>query len=312
VSNGLARVGQKEVVICVKRDAGESFDDYPISVLELFEMLYRLAEEGRIVDVGGFTGLTPESTGWFGKANLRGIVYTPPDCLPGVAIPSSSITAVLVTQNELDAAMQFGVVRFMALLGFRYRYFPTAPWVVRGRPDITSPAEMSSSMLAQTPRARVGDACAYLRGIETHREQHRPTGSLENSTVNFTRQEVVLELSAAAAAQFGHLLDQAGLDSPLALITSPDPNADACLVWVPGRPGMNAITSPVGTGARIAGNHVLLVPGQDHDEAGVLEDGFAILVTNATWQEIRGLCESAPQNWGMPVSGEMGFRLKVS
>ena len=312
MSNGLARVGQKEVVIFVKRGASESFDDYPLSALELFEMLYRLAEEGRIVDVGGFTGLAPESAGLFGKENLRGIIYTPPDSLPGVAIPSSSITAILVTQNELDAAMQFGVVRFMALLGFRYRYFPTAPWVERGRPDITSPAEMSSSVLAQTPRARVGDARAYLRGIETHREQQSLTGSLENSTVNFTRQEVVLELSAIAAVQFSDLLGQAGLDSPLALITSPDANADACLVWVPGRPGMNAITSPVGTGTRIAGNHVLLLPGQNHDEVRVLEDGFALLLRNATWQEIRGLCESAPQNWGMPVSGEMGFRLKVS
>ena len=130
--------------------------------------------------------------------------------------------------------------------------------------------------------------------------------------MSFARQEVVLELSATAAAELSRLLGQLGQDSPLALIASPDPDADACLVWRPGIQGSNAITSPDGTGVRIAGNHVLFLPGHDHDEVIVLEDGFGLLVTDTTWQEMRDLLGNAPQNWGLPVSANIGFRVKVN
>jgi hypothetical protein len=311
VSHGLSRVGQKEVVLSVRREDTESLDGYPRSVLELFESFHSLAGDGRVVDVGSFTALAPDSPGFLGDAALRGIAYTPAEKVVDFELPPSSITALLLTQNELDAAMQFGLVRLMSILGFRYRYFPTAAWLVRGRPDVTSPAEMSASVLGGTRRARVADARAYLRGIETHRESRPPTGSLENSATRYARQEVVLELPAASAAQFGQLLGQSGQGEAIALITSPNPQADACFVWMPGRPEPNAITAPGGSGLRIAGNHVLFVPEQGHDDVRIFEDGFALLMTNTTWHELRQLFGHAAQNWGMPVTGDMGFRLKV-
>ena len=310
VSDGLARVGQKDVVLAIRREAESRVDDTR-HALDIFESLHALACQGRIVDVGSFSGLAPDSPGWCGDAEWRGIAYLPTNRLTDIMLPSPAIAALVLTQNELDVAMELGLVRVMALLGFRYRYFPTAAWFMRGRPEITSPTEMSASLISRMPRVRVAMAHAYLRGIETRREARPPTGSLENSAAYFARQEVVLELPGASALEFGRLLGQLGPGSPIALIASPDPGADACLVWMPGMSEPNAIAAPEGTGLRIAGNHVVFVPEQDHDEVRVFEDGFAILVTNTTWQEMRLLFANGPQNWGMPVDGDKGFRLKV-
>jgi len=74
---------------------------------------------------------------------------------------------------------------------------------------------------------------------------------------------------------------------------------------------MRAIYLRDGTGNRIAGNHVIFVPEQSRDAVAVVEDGFAVLLTNASWLEIRQRLASAPQNWGMPISDGIGFRLKV-
>jgi hypothetical protein len=208
--------------------------------------------------------------------------------------------------------MRFGLVRLMGLLGYRYRHFPTAAWLESGRPDVTTPEAMAASVLARVSWIRVSSCRAYLRGIETQREARPPTGPLDNDVVKFARQEVVLEISAREAdAVSRHLLER-GHASPLALLTCPDREADASLVWVPGASEWNAITTQGGTGNRMTGNHVIIIAEQVSDEVKIVEDGFGVLVTNSTWTEICQRLASPPQNWGMPISDGIGFRLKVA
>jgi hypothetical protein len=311
VSHGLKQVGHKEVVLSVQRSAGESLDAYPRDLLAIFGWLYGRAREGRVTEVGSVVDVELGHVASLGEPTRRGLAFTPGEDLAAIALPRPSMTAVLLTGNELDAVRQFGLVRFMGQLGSRYRYFPTAAWCVRGRPDVTSPTDMSSSVLTRSTYVRMLHTHAYLRGIETRREVQSPTGSLDNNRVTYVRQEMVLELSTSAAAELGRFLGQFPHDTALSLIMSPDPDADASMVWTPGQKGMNAITQG-GTGLRIAGNHIVFVPGQPTDQVRVLEDGFALLLTNTTWQEIRQLFGETPQNWGMPVTGDMGFRVKMT
>jgi len=51
---------------------------------------------------------------------------------------------------------------------------------------------------------------------------------------------------------------------------------------------------------------------QPTDSVGILEDGFVLLITNATWNDIRDHLASGPQNWGLRVTGHLGFRLKTT
>jgi hypothetical protein len=307
VSDGLPL----ELVLSVQRTPDEAIGDYPRTALRLFEWLQHRTAEGGVSSVGTIMELPPEATGWLRDPALRGIAYTPSENHPRFGLPAASATALLLTRNELDAARQFGLVRLMGQLALRYRYFPTAAWCVRGRPDVTSPAEMSSSKLRNAPVARMLVTCAYLRAIETDRKPLPPTGSLDNDRVRFARQEVVLEISARPAAEFADFLAGFPDDSALTLLMSPDPAADALLVWTPGQTGMMVLNLG-GAALRMAGNHVVFVPAQQEDEVAVLEDGFAVLMRDQTWREIRQLFSNAPQNWGMPVTGDIGFRIKIS
>jgi hypothetical protein len=170
---------------------------------------------------------------------------------------------------------------------------------------------MASSVLSKAAWLRLSNCHAYLRGIETGRESLPPTGSLDNDAVRFARQEVVVEVGARAAEEASRVIAEDPQNQVLALLPCPDPDADASLVWVPETSEMRAIYLRDGTGNRIAGNHVIFVPEQSRDAVRVVEDGFAVLLTNASWLEIRQRLASAPQNWGMPISDGIGFRLKV-
>ena len=313
VSHGLVRAAGNEVVLFVER-GNEPLEDCTSAVRDLFEWLHAEALQGR-VGLGGVVGISADGCGLLGDPRLRGVAFIPGRSYD-VPLPPASLTAVLFTQNEMETAKRYGVVRLMSLLGYRYRHFPTAPWVVRGRPDVTSPEAMAASVLSRAASLRLSNCRAYLRGIETARESLSPTGSLENNLVRFARQEVVVEVGAREAEAASRVVSERWQCQAVALFLCPDPDADASLVWVPGSiastaAAMNAISLEEGTGTRIAGNHVLFIPEQSRDEVRIVEDGFAVLLTDATWLEIRGRLASPPQNWGMPISDGIGFRLKV-
>ena len=313
VSQGFVRVAGKEVVLSVERGA-EHLEDCTSAVRDLFEWLHAQALQAR-VGMGSIVSISADGPGLLGDPRLRGIAFIPTGSSGG-PLPPASFTAVLLTQNELETAKRYGVVRLLGLLGHRYRRFPTAAWVVRGRPDITSPEAMASSILSKAASLRLSNCRAYLRGIETARESRPPTGSLENNLVRFARQEVVVEVAAREAEGASRLISERWQYQAVALFLCPDPDADASLVWVPDSSSStaaqtNVISSEEGTGTRIAGNHVLFVPEQSRDEVRIVEDGFAVLLTNETWLDISRRLASPPQNWGMPFSDGIGFRLKV-
>jgi hypothetical protein len=310
VSDGLWPLGQKEIVFTIARRKGEPKDAYPRDLLQLYSIVHKLAGEGRLVDVGDYSGFG--GVGLLDQRDFIGLLYTPPQVLSDVHITAPSLIALILTKDELAVAQQQGPVRFMAMLGKHYRYFPTAPWLDRDRPALCSPADTAESLVAKAPCLFLQAASVRQESQTASREQHAGPGRLVDQTITFAsgKQCIVLRLRPGAAEPLKKALDTLPEDSVLALLVAPDPSAPACLSWEPGQEGPFAISKPDVSGACIAGNFVVFLPQQGEDGGTVIEDGFAVFLRDETWQRIRAAL-SAGQPLSVPAADEERLGLQI-
>ena len=275
VSKGLWARHQKEIRITVKREPKEAAGDYPRDLLALYRAIHAFAGQGRLVDVGGRTRLGPEGPGLLGRDEFRCLLYTRAQSFEGVPIDVPSLTALIVTCNEAEAAARFGLTRLMARLGRAERFYPTTPWADRQRPDLVGAKGNEGSVLAQ---GRV----AALPAAHVRRER---------------AEKIVLTLLPGAREALGALLERAP-EGGFALLVTVDPAADSCLVWEPGQERTEGIAAPGSQGERVAGNFVLLLDGGGaSDRGGLVEDGFVLSFTPANWRRVRDVLDG-----GRPLS----------
>lgn len=281
VTEGLVAHQQKEVIFTLCRNRNEAAHEFPQDPLHLFRTIYQLAQQGQRVDVGGVTQ--------FGSRNLFGrhLTYIHPQPFPEVTLPSPAVAAFLVTHDEVLAVQEFGITRVMARLGQASRYYPCPPWSDRSRLGLSFASTRQESILTKVPRARVPGVRVCQDGGQVRvRLARRPEGAW---------QQFFAETRGNA---------------PLVLLTDLDPGASGCLVWEPGQSGPSAITPPSSDGSCLSGCFVLLVPEQSADRGQLLEDGFALLLTNESWAALRqamiqGQALTVPATEeGMPLSLE--------
>src|SRR5262249_54813059 len=150
-----------------------------------------------------------------------------------------------------------------------YAFYPTAPWCDLDGGPVSAPESQT-----------------ILEGVAC--------GHATSASVVLAHEVVTVRLPRAAQAMFA----RGGLpppDAALALLTALDAQADGCLAWAPGQPGPEAISMPGANGARISGCFVLFVPQQEADGANMFEDGFACMLTDASWARVRhALTSGAP------------------
>jgi hypothetical protein len=304
VSDGLRKRGQKEIVFTVAQRRGEARGAYPRDLLQLYAVVHQLAGEGKLVDVGGTTTLG--GTGLLGRKDFLGVVYTPPQVLPGVRVRAPSLLGLIVTAGEVAVAEQQGVV----LLGKHYRYYPTAPWTDRDRAPLCSPEAMKDSLVGKAPRLFLFSASVRQEGEATAREEHEGPGGLVDETVTFGKQRIVLRLRPGAAEPLRKALTGRPADAPLALLTGPDPGAPACLAWEPGQKQPSAISKPNPTGVCIAGNFLLFLPQQEADGGTPFEDGFVMSLTDATWERVRAALTGG-EPLSVPAAGDAKMGLEI-
>jgi hypothetical protein len=296
VSDGLLAAGQKEISLTVKRREGEAEGAFPRAPLDFYRTLHRLALEKRFVEEGDVTQLDPHGPGLL-RDDFHGILYTPPQKLEGASTPAPFLTAVVVTEAELEVIARYGHLRFMAILGDRYRFYPTTPWADRERSPITGPEAMASSFLTRLPPV-------HLRGASARLEPP-PGGPTFGEGAS-----VVLRLRAEAAKALLADIEQRGPDSAFAFSMDLDPEADACLVYSPGSRTPGAISAPGATGARISGNMLAMAPEAQEDVVRAVEDGFGMSLTNATWTRFRAAL-SAREPFSLEARGE-GMRFSLA
>src|SRR5262245_21695175 len=135
VTDGLMAVGQKELTITVAREPGETSP--PVDPFKFLDTVYGLAKQGRIVDVGDVSKFV--AGGFLGRRDFQGVIYVPAQPWIGVTYPAPTLHALVVTGDEVDAAIQYGVLRILGELGLAHRAFPTAVWVDRKRAPLRTP-----------------------------------------------------------------------------------------------------------------------------------------------------------------------------
>lgn len=285
VTDGLRHRMQPEISLTLVRHPEEEPGAFPGAPLDLFALIFGLAEQGRVVGSGDLTEFGED--GFLGRAAIRALAYLPPQRIADIEPPGPFLTALFLLDDERQVARACGLSRIASRLSRVTAHWPFPFWTERDRPPVASAGELSSSVLAGMPHLFVGGA----------------TSLLQDETVE-------LSFSRRAAAQFAAELSKLPPNAALAVFTSLDVRADSWLTWQPGQTKPEAVGLPGGDGSRIAGCWCAFVPEQAHDQAQIFEDGFVVMLRDATWATVRAALET-----GGPVQipGEAGgraFRLR--
>lgn len=252
VTQGFQQHQLPEIVFTLVRQPNETAA--PVELIPFFEAVYQSTVAGDRPHVGAFA------------VNLLGrkIVHIPTPSLPGVPVPAGALGAILVTRDELEAVIQFGLTRVMARLGQAAVYYPCPPWSDPEREGIPFDPVRERTNLAKVP-------CLPLRGSCVYQEQKR----------------VILRLPRKVGDALANKLAELPKKTAFALLTELAPDADGCAVWVPGQTEMTAITPEGSRGERICGCFLMIATGPAKDGAWWLEDGFAAFLKPGTWLAFR-------------------------
>lgn len=209
VTQGLASVGQRELVLTLCREPGEAAGVFPEEPFLLFETLLHFAQDGKTVDNGGFTQ--------FGARRFydRHILYMFAWPLEGVPIEAGMLTMMLLTDDEIEAVKMYGSLRVAARFGFRAQYYPYPTWNDRrssGHGMFALELSAPSTLLSKMPAYRPGDLL-----------------------VNQMGSKIVVSAKIGSGDRISKVLQGAFPDSPVALLTDLNPLSDGCLVWQPGQ-----------------------------------------------------------------------------
>ncbi len=288
VTDGLWAKGQKELILTLRHPQGAAPLAFPRLPLSFFRGVLEFARQGRLVDVGQFSEFGPPG---FLEDRFRAIVYVPPQPLQDVALPQvPCLAAILLTGEEAAVAKTFGASRVLARLGQAHSHYPYPVWSDLARAALSHLHEtMQASLLAKTLRMGVRGAQVAL---------HQPT------------QRIVLRLLSGIRPELQPQLETIPPNAVLGLLTEIDRTANACLYWVPGQGGPTAITAPLSDASRIAGCFLAFVPEQPADGGRILEDGFAMMLTDESWGAVRAAM-AAGEAITVPAAGDgLSFSLE--
>ena len=253
-SEGLAPFGQKEIVICyaTKRSAipQAHFDD----IIKFYRTLMMLSQQGQTVGVGGFSGFGDNGPLGFGGALYFGAApfqFLPQD--------DDSLVAVFVEAPELQVAMAMGITRVGAILGRLNNFYPVPAWQNCKRDAKLVHKAGTDSMLSKLPALSLSEGYVFLSN-----------NALLFSVSESDRQSLVEGLKQLPG------------NAPFYLTLQMSEEADGCLSWLPGQTSPVAITPEGSQGKVLNGAFLCVVAEQQTDSAMLVEDGFSLLLTDAT------------------------------
>ncbi|MDZ4835884.1 MAG: DUF3480 domain-containing protein [Candidatus Melainabacteria bacterium] len=286
VSEGLSRIGQKELAILIKKDSLEADHDYPMDPLGLFLTVKQYAEQGSFVGEGDVTEFGDSG---FIDTKFRAMAYLRPLGIAGIEEPGSVLSCVLLTEDELQVARRFGLSRILALLGYTFSHYPCPPWVDRHRTSVVDEQmkeDMDKSILSKVPQFAIPGVRVQLAA--TTLSIRCPRGLHEG---------------------LNELLKQIPDEAPMVVSTELDPDANALLVWqATMENGPSAITPPGSDGSKVCGCSVLIFPEQDESNAQVVEDSFLLSLTTPDWIKLRaGLMSGEDVKVETPAGGTIAI-----
>ena len=122
-SEGLAPLGQKEIVICyaTKRAAIPKVDF--VDIMKLYKTLMMVSKQGQTVCAGGFS-----SFGDNGPLGFAGVLYFAAGAFQFLPHNDDFLVAIFVEAPELQVAMAMGITRVGAILGRLNNFYPVPAW----------------------------------------------------------------------------------------------------------------------------------------------------------------------------------------
>lgn len=290
VSEGLAALGQPELVLTLQRERGESADGYPADAPIIVASLAKAVKAGQRFKPWQAAGIP---SGMLGRADLTGIIVAPAPLDPRVTVIGPTLGLLLLTKDELAVALRFGGPRVANLLANRQGFFPFPYWVDRRHESVCSSKEMNASLIGQIERRQ------FLRGagvwVETEREPGR----------------VVLRLDRAAGRQLAKTLRELGDHVALFLVAPPE-DVDARIVWTKLGDRQIVIADKRSRSARTAGNFLAIMTSDEEVGAAVVEDGFTLLIPKARWAEAVAAFEGGQPLELAESSRHLAFTLRWS
>ncbi len=235
------------------RKENERVGDFPREPFEFFRKLLRFAKDEQTVNVGDVTRV-----GGGGLLGFPGVVYLDTQGAGGLVM-------VGLTEEEMQAHMEFGVQRVLSLMNKADRFYPAPYWTERKRESRICMTDMEESVLHTVTRI-------HNTGLTAYRESSR----------------IMLRIRTGRKTDaLLRTLREVPEDVPVALIGEMHPSCDGQLKWVPGQTVPSASTPPGSKATRLCGSFVVLRPDQPEDSARILEDGYVLALTPRRYKSLR-------------------------
>ena len=304
VSDGLARHDQMEVVFTVLRGPGEAASAFPKDLLKFYATLNKLAANHRLVTPGGMSEFPPSERSLMGRPDFRGVYYAPGQLIPGVPLVAPFLTALAITDKEIEQIREFGQVRFLTGLGLSTGYFPFPPWNDRQRPGGQPlPDSLLNKGFARGTLAGMTVGLELADAPSTH-------GTSGPQQIDFTGSRIVLRLAPEFPEMLAETIQAADAGNTVILFADLDVSADGVLAVKPGDESLRVLSCSRQPVARISANFVILAPSdEDKDEAFHAEDGFTVFFRESTWKRLHeALADHTPIS--VPIGDGMTFTVE--
>ncbi|DAA76142.1 TPA_exp: Uncharacterized protein A8136_1179 [Trichophyton benhamiae CBS 112371] len=284
ISQGMERVGQKEVVFTVSRNTeSERKKDFPNDPLRWIEIVYSMAKGGCCV--GEFEHTDFQVAEFLGRSDVNWIVYCPACPIPNVddfLLPQDYLQAIPLLVAEAEVAEKYGLMRTLGHLGASERWFPWPPWFDRYRKPCITAAQMQGSIKEEMEFQHIKGLSCIKKGSN-----------------------IILRVPKKSEPLLVEALLRHSPDQAFPLNTVHHINSDSGLLWD------NRDPQPRGYSAGNSNecmnlNYFAFCPGHDVDELVLIEDGY---MSDETWLKIRSCIKNMrPCHISLP---ELQFLLRL-
>ncbi len=260
ISEGLVRYGQAEIALLLRRKEDEELP--PISYAMLFRVFAQIMANGDRIEPGGYSVVQAP------RLPQQGLCYvTAPSSL---GLPQQTTLVLLLSKEEALLVQNVGGTRLLTRLGQAARHYPFPPWSERDRTPVATGDE--ATILARVPLLKAPSATVCLEG-----------------------KILTLSLPPTIRRKFDQAFGQLPVSAVLGLLTDFDMHANGHQIWQPGQTSLQAIVQSNGTDREITmdnhfslgGSFLLIIPEQEVNGGRLLEDGFAMMLTDAAHTELR-------------------------
>ncbi|MFN8656928.1 MAG: hypothetical protein U0105_11365 [Candidatus Obscuribacterales bacterium] len=262
-SHGLSTLNQPEVLVVVLKRTKEADDAYPIDPVGLINSLgiaktspETILHPGMYADVPGFMSST-----------FPAVIFIKAPTVEGVAIPSGTLVAVPITDQEHKVCQVAGSSRVMSQLAFENNYLPCPFWCKRNRKTVYTDAQvdqMRRDPFTSGSPSFVSDASALMR--------------TKICTLSITP-ELGTKLALA-------LKQTKAKHACLRMQLQRDPRAARIPLWHPDKKAAREYLVRSGTDDSVSPQFLLIASDQPEDRLDIVQDGFALFLTNASYEKL--------------------------